>query len=572
MTTIVNTCLFRHILCIHRRSVCFLPVLMVVMWSLFSSCNSENEIDQQLLSIENGLTDSVIDISKLINRLDSIPQSALDDNRRENIFNLLDLRLSMANGDYPQNDSMLNQVIDYFEHNSDQRRLAEALITRSYYRRYHSENFKDALADAMAARDLSYKIEDTLLMARSEKLLMLNFEPVYQKDSVLDHAMKSSIYYAASNRYGNVREVKMYCAIYKNSIGLTDEALTLMDSVLCQTPLDDSIAVGEIYNRKIGMYVAKGEFLAADSSFRKAMCYFGDKSLANIDWRYVLRMFYESRDLDSVERYLPVMREHCQTADGNDFYYRYSQFLAENRGDYKTAYENLRYVDSIMNERNQIAVNQAPSIVSSDYFNRKATEEKQRVKSRNHIIITIILLSFLVVLSLLFVLKIQRKRHRDMEIKAIFEISSLKDQFSERSIDRSVAENLFKAGFDSLDKLIAQYFSLNYHGNISSEQFFREISVQMEKFRSKETLEKLVEKVDQLHNGILTEISSSPRKLKREDVYFLSLRIAGFSHKSICFFLGITPTNYYTKWQRIRQRIASAGESTVQALQKILSL
>ena len=554
-----------------QRWIRIFPFILIILLPLLAGCHRENEVDRRLAKIEEQLNDSVVDIQELTAMFDSISRGTYGDIKRENVFNLLELRLSMGRGEYPQNDALLNSVVGYFGHNSYRRRLAEALILRSYYRLYHDNNFKAAMTDAITARDLSYETCDTLLMARSEKLLMLNFEPVYKTDSVLYHANLSNIYYAAVRHFNMVREVKRYYAVYLNSKGQTDDALVLMDSVLHNTQKDDSLALGEIFNRKIGMYLAKGDYMAADSSFRKAIGYFGENYRENIDWRFVLMMFNESGQTDSLERYLPLMRDYCFTSDGNDFYYHYCQLLAESRGDYKTAYENLKYVYDIMNERSQIAVDHSPSIVTSDYFNHQAAIERDKVRSRNNIILLVILVSCCVVAGFYFIMKTQRKRHIERELKAVIEISSLKEQFSTAQADRTIAERLFKSGFDSLDKLIVPYFSLNFHGNITSEKFMEELSEQMEKIRSKETLEKLVEEIDQLHKGILTEISTAIPTIKREDVYFLALRIAGMSHKSICFILGITPTNYYTKWQRIRQRIETADATTIERLRTILS-
>ena len=64
-----------------------------------------------------------------------------------------------------------------------------------------------------------------------------------------------------------------------------------------------------------------------------------------------------------------------------------------------------------------------------------------------------------------------------------------------------------------------------------------------------------------LYDGILTKIKVEIPKMKKADRYLIALKLAGFSPKSICLLLNLTPTNYYTKWQRIRNRTCEAGIS-----------
>lgn len=64
-----------------------------------------------------------------------------------------------------------------------------------------------------------------------------------------------------------------------------------------------------------------------------------------------------------------------------------------------------------------------------------------------------------------------------------------------------------------------------------------------------------------LYDGILTKIKVEIPKMKKADIYFIALKLAGFSPKSICLLLNLSPTNYYTKWQRIRNRVCETGIS-----------
>lgn len=126
-------------------------------------------------------------------------------------------------------------------------------------------------------------------------------------------------------------------------------------------------------------------------------------------------------------------------------------------------------------------------------------------------------------------------------------------------IDKSVAEYLFRSGFDSLDKLTTVYFTSR---SDTPDLIIKSIETQLDRLKSDESLELLCKKIDLLYDGILSRIKSEIPKMKTADIYFIALKLAGFSPKSICFFLDITPTNYYTKWQRIRNRLAESDITT----------
>lgn len=536
--------------------VLFLGYLLLAL----TACSRETQTDCLLAEIENGFYDSIPDARSLLCRLDSIPQEALDNDYRRERYGLLRAKGSLFCGDYPPDDSTLTAYVEFFRKRKDDKQLLEALIVRSSWN-LRNRHLSGALADAFEARNIAMNGDDTLQMARAEKMLMFAFEPVYEKDSVLDHAQKCCSYYTACGRSRDNRINKRLVAVYLNAVGRTDEALVLMDSILRATPLTDSVELSCIYNRYIKLYVEKDSLEQAENAFRHSLRYAGKDFLWRIDWRNVLSMFFAAGKVDSVEHYLPIMREHYYGGDGNFFYYKYTQLVAESQGDYATAYHYTKLVDSINQFRHNVTVTQSPSIVISEYYNKKAQEESARVEARNAMIFAILAFSLTVIILLIVWLRVRHKRQQLREVSTMMELDSLREQLASAKIDKSVVESLFKSGFTSLDKLTTEYFIAKSTGRGTPESMVKSIEAQLEKLRSEESLDQVCEKIDMLYDGILTKIKVEIPKMKKADRYLIALKLAGFSPKSICLLLNLTPTNYYTKWQRIRNRTCEAGIS-----------
>lgn len=546
----------------HRRvRLHTLPVLALLVGFLLpalSSCSRKTHTDRTLTGIENGFYDSIPDVRSLLCRLDSIPQDALVNDYRRELYGLLRAKGNIFCGDYPPDDSALTEYVEFFRREQDNYHLFEALTMRSFCNLAH-RNLLESMTDAFDARDIAKVVNDTLMMARAEELLMYNFEPVYNPDSVLDHAQKSGAYYAVCKRFRDVRNMKRYAAVYLNALGRTDEALAVMDSILRATPLTDSVELSRIYNRYIKLYVEKDSLEQAENAFRHSLKYAGKDFLWRIDWRNVLSMFFTAGKIDSVEHYLPIMKNHYYGGDGNFFYYKYTQLVAESHGDYETAYHYTKLVDSINQFRHNVTVTQSPSIVISEYYNKKAQEESARVEARNKMILAIMAFFLTVIILLMVCLRVRHKRQQLREASTLMELDSIREQLASAKIDKSVAESLFKSGFTSLDKLTTEYFIAKSTGRGTPESMVKSIETQLEKLRSEESLDQVCEKIDMLYDGILTKIKVEIPKMKKADIYFIALKLAGFSPKSICLLLNLSPTNYYTKWQRIRNRVCETG-------------
>lgn len=539
------------------RGLRLLPLAVAVMLPLLSSCHRENATDRQLAEIEERMESDTTDFDSIVTWLSAIPDSTIDTPYRKALYDCLMARARYFSGSRVLDDSLVSIAIDVFKEKNDLPHLTKALITRGYLSLGRYEHVM-CMADAIDGLDLARSIDDTLSMARAEELMALNFGAAYRRDSALVHYWKSAELYSSIGRQSQATNEYMNTAVYLAEVGRLDEAITMLDSIRRETAPDDSIRQTGIYNKLMWFYTNAGRFADAETAFRQSLSYMNGKMYKSFDWRNVIEMYYAASKPDSVQKYLEVLKDHYYGGDGNWHYYAYNKLLAAERGDYEEAYCYYLAADSIMSCRSYRAHTCEPLVAVNEYHNARNIELAAKIEHRNTVIMVVVI-SSLVIIALVVVMYVTyRRRQREKNMMMLMEIADLKEQLDSKKIDTDLAEVLFKSGFESLDVLTSEYFRSLNTGRGLSESIYKNLDKQLDKLRSDEALDRLSEQVDLLYGGILSKLAEIP-SIKKNDIHFIALKLAGFSSKSICLFLNLSPTNYYTKWQRIRNRVGEAS-------------
>lgn len=543
--------------CISGRGLFIVSLLMVAVLSL-CSCHRENDTDRLLAEIEEQMRSDTVNGDSVLKWLDSIPESAIDTPYRQAIYDCLVSRAKFWSGVYDLDDSLVSRAIGVFRDKNDIPRLIQALIHRGYLN-LNKHNTVMGMSDAMEGLEYAEMLDDSLLMAMAEQLIATNYSSAYRADSALVHHLKSAdLFSKIGHKKSSVNEY-MTTAVYMGDFGRLDEAISLMDSVISVTADNDSITRMLVCNRLMRLYTNAGKLKEAESAFRQSLSYMNGKMYWPYDWRYVVEMYYSAGKRDSVMKYLEVLKDNYYGRDGNWHYYTYNQRLAADIHDYEQAYRYFIQADSIMKCRVDIAMSREPLIAVNDFHNSKSIEQATMVETRNTVILVILVSSIIIILLLIVIYVNGKKRQREKEMMRLMEISDLKEQLNSKKIDTSLAELLFKSGVESLDVLTTEYFRTINAGKSMSDSLYRNIDRQLDKLRSEEALDRLSEKIDLLYDGSLSKLADALPSIKKGDIHFIALKMAGFSPKSICLFLNLSPTNYYTKWQRIRNRVAETS-------------
>ncbi|MDE5846585.1 MAG: hypothetical protein K2M83_13295 [Muribaculaceae bacterium] len=139
-----------------------------------------------------------------------------------------------------------------------------------------------------------------------------------------------------------------------------------------------------------------------------------------------------------------------------------------------------------------------------------------------------------------------------------YEYENIQVMLSEK-IDKEISqtvviETLFREKWITLDKLCAEYFSLN-NSEISSKVLLESINKEVQRVTSEKGIQEIVAAVDIYMGGIITLLRNQCQFLKETDINYIALVYAGFTVKAVCLFLDIKYQHFFVKKSRLIRRI-----------------
>lgn len=132
--------------------------------------------------------------------------------------------------------------------------------------------------------------------------------------------------------------------------------------------------------------------------------------------------------------------------------------------------------------------------------------------------------------------------------KKIYQIKLFVDEQQE------MMKKLFSERFSEIDALCAKYFKY-LETNKPVSNIVKDVEKQFMAIKEDDSFESLQNYVNCVDNDILTKFKTEIPELKVTDIQFITFKLAGFSPRSICLLLNISTQNYYTKCNRLRNKV-----------------
>ena len=296
----------------------------------------------------------------------------------------------------------------------------------------------------------------------------------------------------------------------------------------------------------------------------------------------------------------------------NGWYNRTKYELSKLTGDYRKMHEAYLFRDSISNLNLKEALNRNVALREAEfYFNKKQLAEKSQ---RTWIYISVIVFSFMIIISLLFfiyrqksqmrVLKMERElqdfvSQRAMTVKADKaaigrlekEISDLKNEIEvrEKSLDfreqsvkereeiiKEISSNIKKELSEDLEsrkrlvgqllaeelepvaKIVPRYFGRNSSDALRAE-FRNELSKAVRRINSNGVFNRMETLADYMNGGLISELRNEVTKLDARDIKYLVFSLAGCSTNMIALLLGTTPEHCRNIKTRMISKIKKNG-------------
>lgn len=117
-------------------------------------------------------------------------------------------------------------------------------------------------------------------------------------------------------------------------------------------------------------------------------------------------------------------------------------------------------------------------------------------------------------------------------------------------------KTVHKEKWELLNELCGKY--LDEESSFSRQALVKKIELQILHARRKESIDDIRNCIDRFNNNIIGDMIKSFPYLKEEDIDMITLIFAGFSSKSICFFLDMKLKTFYTRKTRLIEKIQNS--------------
>lgn len=138
------------------------------------------------------------------------------------------------------------------------------------------------------------------------------------------------------------------------------------------------------------------------------------------------------------------------------------------------------------------------------------------------------------------------------------DLISLQDRLSESDRLRSELaesiERLFKGSWKTFNMLCNEYFEKG-GSDKTRASIIKDIEAEIKKLQSKQSLRHIEDEVNKYMGNIVAVLREECLFLKEDDITFITLVYAGFSPRAVCLFTGIKYKYFYSKRERLYERI-----------------
>lgn len=487
------------------------------------------------------------------------------------------LLLSMAFqacSDVPSSDSLARYSYEYYwSHGScsDKMHSANCLAEVEYANGRLTDailHYHDALSCAVDLRDTRM---EGFISQRLGELFALN----YDHEEALQYASHAARCLELADEplsasFSRLDQARQYLALGKTSF-----AQAIADSLSPSNGFQDAGFDYYLNLLKADICNAKDDEESALSYYHNAMKTGFMLPLTSMA-QYLLLI--EKRESQSVMDSLAVQMEaRVKTGLDSIVYQGVLMEQARIRGNYTQAYQHLTLLSDIQNRTFTSAFSQSVTHALKAYFQEQYRLEHLRRQTQILLMALVILLLTIAMAATIVVLRRRRLRiEQEMSLVETLSRDMELIQNSKKRLDTVVAA-LVQDKIKSMSRLTETYFSWTDEavrrreideGRSTKEEIISSFRHELKNLRSdRPFLESVEEALNQSQGQIMRNLRAdfsglNPHlpKFKEKDFLFLMLFFAGFSNKSVGFFMDLTDEAVRSKKKRCKQLFLSLPE------------
>lgn len=475
-------------------------------------------------------------------------------------------------------DSLMTQVVNYYEGKRDKERLFKAY----YYLgriQYNAGDYASSMLSYTKAEQLIDKIDDEFIRGLLYAQLGMLHQKYYDYPRSLDAfntaakhyelARKTAHKYFAKLNIGQVyQELKDYTAAevllsevmswsYENDfVQLCQEALEFLITLYDET--DQEAKISSLTNSVYADYCGSSLQVIQIRAFELSK----QNNASSIDM------------LNEADAYL----QHTVDTISN-YYYKYR--VHKQFGQYKEALFNHEQMINVQDAQTSTVLKHPLLSIKNDYIQAENKYMQLKVKmhkTQKHFAIIILCISICCI-TIYFRRRIQEKNTEmlgyievatDLEktlIEKCQEIESISNNLgvigSELKTSEGYISEIFYKQYELLNKLTSTYYETHVC-NKDMEAIYKQVSLEIERLSSdKKAISQLENFVNRYRRNIMNTIRTHLPDLTKMDYRLLCYLCAGFSAKAISIFTGDSTNNIYVKKSRIKDAILKLKDEKV---------
>lgn len=475
-------------------------------------------------------------------------------------------------------DSLMTQVVNYYENKRDKEKLFKAY----YYLgriQYNAGDYAESMLSYTKAEQVIDKVDDDFFKGLLYAQLGMLNQKYYDYHKALEMYMLAFEYYKSAGLLSHQFYAKLNIGYIFHELKSYEDAERLFkeiilwsydnkQDILCQTALEclitlydeigrnnDSI---ELINGEYGSLFKESPYVLRTKAYKMAM----NGQIQAIDIIRNRVWFYTNTLEDTVHNYI----YECRI---NKLLGRYEDALE--------GYEKVYYIkDTLL-----YASLQHPLLyVKNKYLQAEYENASLYIKSQRTKTITGIIMVFWLLITVVVYVR-KKIKIKDLEIRNYVEAAedleksllAKREELERISIDmgnidkelkesNSFISSLFFKQYELLNKLTSTYYET--HGcNKDKEAIYRQVSNEIERMSSdKICIQQLEELVNCYKGNIMYLIRESLPNLTEMEYRLLCYLCVGFSAKAISIFTGDSTNNIYVKKYRLKTDIMKLDEDT----------
>lgn len=559
--------------------------LTIAAIALITSCSDNGEVLSRI--------DSIIeqDPASAINQLSETNRSGFsaDDSA---YYALLYTQAQIKNYIDTDNDSLIDKAYRHYRFDGTGDRCIRAYFYHGTVSLYAGRR-TDALRDFLYALDIAEADNNHGWAARSAEALSDIFLESYNYDQADEYRSLAIKYFDLAGdetrkRYAIIDLARGY--LNNDKYYRAASILDSINNVLSHENCTDSALLNYIKAPIISAYTLTNRVTDLDQNI---LSVFNTDTLPELQTDNAIlqcEMHQAVGNFDSADMALEKLHLLART-DDEVFQYahrKYKNALIQKK--YKEAALLADTVLTLQTDISNMLVGESLVGVQRDYFSAKS-EMHKNTSERLTLILIIVVTAALIITTLLLIIHKLRMRAKKAELENVVNsliyskeqfkiiksendilsdkikresevISNLKNELTHRPISNNeheqIIESLFREKWETLNMLCNEYLEVG-ESEKTKMAVLHNIEKKLEQLRSPKNIRFIEDSVNKYLNGIVSRLREQCTFLKEEEINLLTYLYAGFTVKTICFFLQIKYKNFYLRKARIIKKIESSN-------------